>query len=116
MSPRSAGPARLAQAAPVFAALGDATRLGLVARLSRRGPQSIAQLTSGAGVTRQAVTKHLDVLAGAGLVRDSWQGRERIWDLHPERLGEARRYLDEISERWDAAFGRLQALVESESE
>jgi DNA-binding transcriptional ArsR family regulator len=96
----------------VFAALGDETRLALVARLSADGPQSISRLTSGSAVTRQAITKHLGVLADAGLVRDAWRGRERIWDLDTARLHDARRYLDEVSQRWDEAFARLAAVVE----
>ena len=72
-----------ADAAPVFAALGDETRLRLVARLSSEGPLSIAQLTRGGQVTRQAVTKHLHVLADAGVARSRRRGRERIWELEP---------------------------------
>ena len=104
----------LADAAPVFAALGDATRLGVVARLCADGPLSIAKLSEGAGVTRQAITKHLETLAEAGLVRDVRLGRERIWELEPRRLDAARRELDRISEQWDAAIGRLKAFVEEE--
>lgn len=108
----SAGSAGLAKAAPVFAALGDQTRLALVTRLCGGGPQSITRLTTGSAVTRQAITKHLDVLAGAGLVRDLWRGRERIWELDPDRLAEARRYLDQISKGWDEALARLKKFVE----
>jgi DNA-binding transcriptional ArsR family regulator len=93
--------------APVFAALGDETRLRLVARLCAGGPQSIARLTAGSEVTRQAVTKHLLVLADAGLVRGVWQGREHHWALEPEQLEVARRYLELMSEQWAR---RLDAL------
>ena len=103
---------RLRIAAPVFAALGDETRLRLVARLGTEGPLSIAHLTAGTDVTRQAVTKHLHVLAGAGLARGTRQGRERLWQLDPGPLEGARRYLDLISQQWDAALGRLKAAVE----
>ena len=109
---RARSAAARADAAPVFAALGDPTRLRLVSRLSGGGPLSISQLSEDAGVTRQAVTKHLQALSDAGLVRDSWHGRERIWQLEPRRLERARRYLDEISAQWDAALARLQAFVE----
>ena len=109
---RSAAAAKLTEAAPVFAALGDATRLGLVARLCGDGPLSIASLSEGSGVTRQAVTKHLQALAGAGLVRDTRRGRERIWELEPRRLERARRSLELISDQWDLAIGRLKAFVE----
>jgi len=103
---------RLRIAAPVFAALGDETRLRLVARLGTEGPLSIARLTAGTDVTRQAVTKHLHVLAEAGLARGTRQGRERLWRLDPAPLEEARRHLDLISQRWDAALERLKAAVE----
>ena len=103
----------LARSAPLFAALGDPTRLGLVARLSQDGPLSIARLTDGARVSRQAVTKHMRVLAGAGLVQGSRAGRETLWQIAPARLVEARRDLDLISRRWDAALARLKALVET---
>lgn len=112
MSRRSARSAGLVQAVPVFAALGDETRLALVTRLCEGGPRSIARLTAGSSVTRQAVTKHLHVLAGAGLVRGVRRGRERLWALEPDRLVEARRALDEISRRWDQALERLKAYVE----
>ena len=95
----------------MFAALGDATRLRLVARLCADGPLSIARLSEGAGVTRQAITKHLHVLADAGLVRDTWRGRERVWGIEPKRLADAHDYLDRISRQWDDALGRLRAVV-----
>ena len=98
--------------ARVFAALGDPTRLGLVARLSRGGPASITRLTEGSAVTRQAIAKHLRVLATAGLVRGRRRGRESVWELEPSPLLPARRYLDAVSERWDATLERLRAAVE----
>ena len=98
--------------ARVFAALGDETRLRLVSRLCDGGPTSIARLTAGSKVTRQAITKHLRVMEDAGLVRASRRGRESVWELEPSRLEDARRYLDVISTEWDAALGRLKAFVE----
>jgi len=103
---------RAADAAPVFAALGDETRLAIVARLCATGPQSIVRLTEGTAVTRQAITKHLHALAQAGLVRSKRDGRERIWEMQTRRLADARRYLDVISTQWDDAIDRLRALVE----
>jgi DNA-binding transcriptional ArsR family regulator len=100
------------QAAPVFAALGDPTRLAVVARLCAEGPQSIAELSADAQVTRQAITKHLEALADVGLVRDRWRGRERIFELEPRRLDVARNWLDAIEQQWDAALGRLKTFVE----
>ncbi|MGC2445490.1 ArsR/SmtB family transcription factor [Candidatus Binatus sp.] len=104
--------AKFAEAAPVFAALGDDTRLQIVARLCGDGPLSIVQLADTAAVSRQAVTKHLHALEQAGLARSSRVGRERIWELQTKRLAEARRYLDQISQDWDAALARLTAFVE----
>ncbi len=112
MSPRSARLAGPAEAAPVFAALGDETRLALMTRLGAGPPLSIAELAQGMPVTRQAVTKHLHVLSHAGLVRDFRRGRERMWQPEAQRLAEARRYLDAISKRWDEALARLKAYVE----
>jgi DNA-binding transcriptional ArsR family regulator len=111
---RARGVERFAAAAPVFAALGDETRLSIVARLCTNGPQSIVQLTEGGEVTRQAVTKHLTALADAGLVRSTREGRERIWEIQPRRLEDAKRYLDLISTQWDAAIERLRAFVETD--
>jgi DNA-binding transcriptional ArsR family regulator len=102
----------LGQAAPVFAALGDETRLALMARLGTSGPLSIARLTDETKVTRQAITKHLEVLARAGLVRGERHGRERLWVFEGQKLDEARRYLDQISEQWDEALARLASFVE----
>ena len=99
-------------AADTFAALGDATRLHVVSRLSREGPLSITELTERVDVTRQAVTKHLEVLAAAGLVISERKGRERVWELRPRRLEEARQALEAISQRWDRALERLRAMVE----
>jgi DNA-binding transcriptional ArsR family regulator len=103
---------QLARAVPVFAALGDETRLGIVAKLCTQGPQSIVRLTDGTDVTRQAITKHLELLLEAGVVRSTREGRKRIWSVEPQRLGEAQKYLDEISRNWDRAVERLRALVE----
>jgi DNA-binding transcriptional ArsR family regulator len=112
MSRHSAEGSHLAPAAPLFAALGDERRLVLVNRLSAEGPQSITRLTTGSAITRQAITKHLQILAEAGLVHDSRQGRERIWTLDAHRLDEARLYLDHIAQRWEEALERLRQFVE----
>jgi DNA-binding transcriptional ArsR family regulator len=113
MSPRRSAANRAhAGAAPVFAALGDETRLRLVSKLCTEGPLSITRLSEDEQVTRQAITKHLDALAEAGLVHDMRSGRERIWTLTPKRIDEARRYLDGISAQWDKALERLRHFVE----
>jgi DNA-binding transcriptional ArsR family regulator len=109
---RTGAAGNLVGAAPLFAALGDQTRLNVVARLCAGGPQSIVRLTSGTKVSRQAITKHLHALAGAGIVRSRREGRELIWEIRTSRLAEARRWLDQISARWDEAIDRLRALVE----
>jgi len=105
-------PLAVKQRAPVFAALGDPTRLRLVARLAEGEPLSISQLTDGEKVTRQAITKHLEVLAEAGLVIDRRRGRERLYELDAAPLDEAREFLDRVSAQWDQAIARLRALVE----
>jgi DNA-binding transcriptional ArsR family regulator len=102
----------LHESAPVFAALGDETRLQIVARLCAEGPLSITRLSEGAGVTRQAVTKHLNALSAAGLAKNVRSGREQIWELETRRLEMARRCLDRISDQWDVAIDRLKAMVE----
>ena len=101
-----------AASAPVFAALGDATRLRLIARLSDRGPQSITKLTAGFPMTRQAITKHLRVMESAGLVRNAQFGRQSVWELDRERIADARRHLETISARWDEKLERLKHFVE----
>jgi len=119
MSPRTDRPTRRSperavpeMSAPVFAALGDATRLRLIAALCIGGALSTAQLTAGTAITRQAVTKHLRVLAQAGLVHDVKHGRERRWQFEPSRLDEARRSLDAIAAQWDQALMKLKRFVE----
>ncbi len=102
----------LTASAPLFGALGDPTRLGLVVRLCEEGPLSISRLTAGTDITRQAITRHLRVLAHAGVVRGLRDGRESVWELQPRRLEEAQRYLDRISRQWDEAIVRLRAFVE----
>lgn len=96
----------------VFAALGDLTRLAIVRRLCDEGPLSIARLTTGSEVTRQAITKHLRLMERARLLCSERNGRELRWRIERRRLSDARRYLDIISEQWDGALGRLKALAE----
>jgi DNA-binding transcriptional ArsR family regulator len=98
--------------ATVFAALGDETRLALVARLSDRRPASISQLTEGSKLTRQAITKHLRVLERARIVHGVRAGRERMFELDPKPIDELKEYLERVSEQWDQALGRLKAFVE----
>ena len=114
MSPkrRSNVAARQQARAPVFAALGDRTRLSLVAKLCGGRPHSISQLTTGSRLTRQAITKHLRVLERAGIVHGVRAGRARLFELDPRPIAELREYLDFVSEQWDQALARLKAFVE----
>jgi len=98
--------------APVFAALGDRTRLSLLARLSDGRTRSIAALSADTRLTRQAVTKHLHVLESAGLVSSLKVGRESRFAYRPEPVADARAYLDAVSAQWDQVLSRLRALVE----
>lgn len=109
--PRSAT-ARLLAAAPVFAALGDETRLRIVDRLSHQGPMPVVELTEGTNMSRQAVSKHLGALQDAGLLRSARVGRQRIWELEPKGLDQVQRQLEKISRQWDEAIERLRAFVE----
>jgi DNA-binding transcriptional ArsR family regulator len=102
----------LTDSASIFAALGDETRLRLVSRLSSDGPLSITQLTADFDISRQAITKHLQVMESAGLVRSMQQGRESLWQLEQKRIAAARRHLQTISAQWDQTLGRLKRFVE----
>ena len=102
----------LTGAALLFAALGDPTRLTLVRQLADGGPASISTLAEKQSMTRQGVTKHLHVLAEAGVIAGSRRGREQVWTLNPQRLGEGRRHIDVIAAGWLEALDRLKSLVE----
>lgn len=115
--PRDAGLPAIVQRsealASVFAALGDPTRLKLIAVLCAGGAFSITQLTASTDISRQGVTKHLQVLADAGVVRDVRMGRERLWQLEPGQIEEAKRTLEVIGREWDVALAKLKAFAES---
>lgn len=102
------------QLAPVFAALGDPIRLGVVSHLTRHGATSATVLTARTAVTRQALTKHLTVLERARIVQSEKHGRERLWSLQPDGIADARLYLDRVASQWDDALARLKAFVEEE--
>src|SRR5882757_2188862 len=99
--------------APAFAALGDETRLALVAKLCAGQPHSISQLTKGSKLTRQAITKHLRVLESVGIVHSVRSGRESRFEFDPEPLEGIKEYLDFVSQQWDRALSRLKAFVEN---
>jgi DNA-binding transcriptional ArsR family regulator len=101
-----------ANPAPVFAALGDHTRLSLLAKLSDGQSRSIAKLSADTRLTRQAITKHLRVLEQAGLVSSTRIGRESQFAFRPEPIAEMRSYLDTVSRQWDDALSRLRSFVE----
>ncbi|RDV43384.1 transcriptional regulator [Leifsonia sp. ku-ls] len=107
--------AALSGAAPVFAALGDPTRLDLVLALGEHGPGTASRLAAERPVTRQAVEKHLAILGAAGLVRSERIGRERLWRVEPAALATAGTLLQQASERWDAALRRLREHVEADA-
>ena len=98
--------------ASVFAALGDETRLSVLTKLCDGVPQSISRLTAGTKLSRQAVTKHLRVLANAGVVRNTRVGRESLFELELQPIEEVRDYLDHVSKQWDDALARLKSHVE----
>lgn len=99
--------------APMFAALGDETRLSLIGQLCGGQRRSITQLAEGASVTRQAISKHLLVLEKAGFVRRARQGRESLYVFQPGAVDDARAYLDRVGRQWDETLGRLKAFIES---
>ncbi len=112
MSNRQRNTAAIRSQASVFAALGDETRLGVLAKLMDGRPRSIARLTEGTNLTRQAVTKHLRVLEEAGLVRSLRSGRESLFQFESKPIDEVRDYLDGVARQWDDALARLRSFVE----
>ena len=111
-SNRSGSAVKWQSSAPVFAALGDETRLSLVAKLCGGQPRSISQLTVGSRLTRQAITKHLRVLEQAGIVHGARAGRESLFEFDPQPMEEIKNYIDLVSEQWDQSLSRLKAFVE----
>jgi DNA-binding transcriptional ArsR family regulator len=105
--------AELKDRASVFAALGDETRLSLIGKLSNGPPQSISRLAKGSTLTRQAITKHLRVLEGAGVVQSVRVGRESLFEFRLEPLKELRSYLERVSDQWEHALARLKSFVEN---
>jgi DNA-binding transcriptional ArsR family regulator len=104
---------QLTQAALLFAALGDPTRLALLKHLSHHGPASVSTLAEQfPAVTRQAVSKHLHVLSSAGVIDGTYRGREHVWTVNPDRLEDGRRHIDLIAREWDDALARFKAYVE----
>ncbi len=105
----------LAAKAEVFAALGDETRLRLLAKLGKGKRHSIAELTAGTRLTRQAVTKHLRVLERVRIVHGVRAGRESLFSVDSEVIEEAAAYLETASKQWDSTLARLKSFVEGEN-
>jgi len=93
-------------AVPLLAALGDETRLRLLVQLASEGPGSSAHLTSKAPVSRQAITKHLNVLATAGLLTSERDGRQRVWSIDTKRITHVRKLLKQLSLGWEETSTR----------
>ncbi len=98
--------------AHIFAALGDETRLSLIARLCRVSRQSISQLAEGTNLTRQAVTKHLQILERVGLVRSVRKGRETLFEFDAAPIETMTQYLELVSSQWDKKLSDLQAFLD----
>jgi DNA-binding transcriptional ArsR family regulator len=107
---------RAPEAAQVFAALGDPTRLALVSQLCDGSTRSIAQLTEGTKLSRQGITKHLRVLQDAGLVHSEKTGRESLYAYNPQPIHEARSYIDVVSRQWEQSLGRLKSFIENDQD
>ena len=104
--------ARLRDYAGLFSALADETRLSIVASLAGGKPQSITDLTSKSELTRQAVTKHLKVLAAAGLVHSEKTGRSNLFYLDLRPFKDMNEYLNFVAVTWDQSLGRLKDFLE----
>lgn len=104
--------AQLKSRASVFAALGDETRLALIGKLSNGPAQSISRLAEDSTLTRQAITKHLRVLEGAGVVHNVRVGRESRFEFRLQPLKELQSYLERVSDQWEQALERLRSFVE----
>ncbi len=95
----------------VFGGLADPTRMEILDRLQSGAARSTTQLMDGMGMSRQAVRKHLGVLAEAGLVSHERQGRRRLWALDARPLKEASDWLTAYRHHWEARLDRLEALL-----
>lgn len=101
-----------AEPAALFAALGDSTRIHLLDRMGDGEPRSIARLGDGLPISRQALTKHLQVLERAGLASAMREGRETLYRIDPSGLLTAEAWIASVSAQWDSAIDRLKRHVE----
>jgi DNA-binding transcriptional ArsR family regulator len=95
----------------VFDALGDATRRRLVAELSVLGGASSTDLARRLPISRQAVSKHMDLLSEVGLVSSQRHGRAVVYRLTPERLADAMSWMTQVGAAWDERLGALRAQL-----
>ena len=107
-------PSTVRAKAAVFAALGDETRLSLLVRLCDGQRYSIAELTEGTKLTRQAVTKHLRVLERVRIVHAARNGRQSLFTFDPQPVIEMKEYRELVSKQWDVALARLKTFVEND--
>lgn len=96
-------------------ALADPTRREMIRQLAERGPGTATEFASTFPITRQAITKHLDVLHDAGLVSVRRSGREQRYTLTPEPLDEAMAWLSDVAAQWDSRLAALHRLLASTS-
>jgi DNA-binding transcriptional ArsR family regulator len=92
----------------VLGALGDPTRRAVLEAVAERGPLTPTELAGPAGISRQAVSKHLGVLEHAGLVRTERVGREARYEVIPGSLDPASVWLDRVGAAWDRRLTRLR--------
>ena len=98
----------------VFGAVSDPTRRAILKRLHTEGPLSVTQISQPLAMSRQAVTKHLDLLESAGLIRSEARGRERIHRLSARPLEAIDTWLEPFAEFWDDRLARLRRHLEED--
>ena len=99
--------------ARLFSVLGDYTRLSLVTSLVDGEKRSITELSEGFKLSRQAVTKHLRLLEGVGIVKGGKSGRENLFRLKIESLAEVRQIIESIENQWDQTLSRVKSYLEN---
>ena len=100
----------------VFAAVADPTRRSILGRLRGEGALSVSSLAHVLPISRQAVTKHLDVLERAGLIRKRVQGRERLHELEAEPLREVDDWLAPYAAVWDERLEWLRIHLDGDGD
>ena len=100
----------------VFEALADSTRRQLLTNLARHSPKTATQLAGEFHISRQGMSKHLELLANAGLVESWTEGRERYYSLAPQPLNTVTVWIESIGQQWESRLESLRALIESDDE